>query len=561
MEIHSWDRFRWADKHTHSARRGQIILTNMKYDAIIIGYGPAGATLANLLAIRGWRVAVVEQSLRIYDKPRAITADHECMRVFQECGLAEDIVSGTSPHPGTDFVGMDNKVVKRFYPQPGSKQLGWEPSFMFVQPQLEEKLRAGIERHKHVHVLLSHRFLQFEAENHEVRVQVHDLSNDRDLELTAKYLIACDGASSPVRRQLETVLEDLEFDEWWMVIDAWIRGPLQLPQRCVQYCRPTRPGTYIIGPGDLRRWEIKLLPGEGPDDFHTEESIRRVLSEFVDAASLELCRTAVYRFHAVVAERWRSGRVFLAGDAAHQMPPFLGQGMCAGVRDVVNLAWKLDMVERLGATAGILDTYGIERKPHVRTIVSLAKSFGLIIGELDPEAARSRDVRLRAELESGQAETVRQKFIPGLTAGIIATDASGTPKPGAGSLFVQPRVRKHGSTATALLDDMTGACFLLASEEPGVLEWLDPKTRDQWLRLKGKMTVIGGAHASLPPEVITVSEDDGIFREFMAQHGARAVLVRPDRYVYGVASNADSLRQMVGELHDRIFGPSKLRQP
>lgn len=534
----------------------------MKYDAIITGYGPTGATLANLLALRGWRIAVIEQWPQVYDKPRAITADQECMRVFQACGLAEGIAAHTSPHPGTDFVGLDGEVIKRFYPQPGLKQLGWEPSFMFVQPQLEEKLRAGVARFDHVEVLLAHRFLRFDESQGGVRVHVRNLELDRDLELGAKYLIACDGASSPVRRQLGGGVEDLAFDEWWIVIDAWLRGGVDLPSRCVQYCRPSRPGTYIVGPGDLRRWEIKLLPGEGADDFHTEESIRRVLSEFVDTESLELYRTAVYRFHAVVAEQWRRGRVFLAGDAAHQMPPFLGQGLCAGVRDVVNLAWKLDAVERLRADPRLFDTYGVERKPHVRTIVSTAKSFGLIIGELDVEAARCRDARLKAELDSGRAETVRQNFIPGLAGGLVATDAEGLPAPGAGTLFVQPRVRVAGSapavpSGDVLLDDVTGVGFLLAATEACVAEWLDAKTREAWQRLDGKWVVIGDTDGAVPPQVIVaLEEEEGIFRDFMAKHGARAVVVRPDGYVYGVAADPSGLRRLVRALHEQVFDPA-----
>jgi 3-(3-hydroxy-phenyl)propionate hydroxylase len=526
----------------------------MKYDAIISGYGPTGATLANLLGTRGWRVVVLEQSPQIYDKPRAITADQECMRVFQSCGLADNVAAGTSPHPGTDFVGIDGGVIKRFYPQPGPKQLGWEPSFMFVQPELEAKLRAGVERFDHVDVLLDHRLLQVEQTEGEVRVQARDLARERDVKLTARYLIAADGASSPVRRQLGAEVEDLAFDEWWMVVDAWIRGPLELPPRCVQYCRPSRPGTYIVGPGGLRRWEIKLLPGEGPNDFRSEEAIRRVLSEFVDTSGLELCRSAVYRFHAVVAEQWRFGRVFLAGDAAHQMPPFLGQGLCAGIRDAVNLAWKLDAVEKMGADPRILDTYGVERKPHVRTIVSFAKSFGLIIGELDAQVAKSRDARLRAELESGQAETVRQKFIPGLADGLIDQDACGVAAPGAGSLFVQPRVRIGGSRETALLDDVTGPGFLIACTRAVVLDWLGAEGRAAWERLQGKWAVIGDAQGGLLPGVVAAKEGEGIFRDFMAQHGAAAVVVRPDRYVYGFAADAAGLRRLVRALHEGVFG-------
>jgi 3-(3-hydroxy-phenyl)propionate hydroxylase len=236
------------------------------------------------------------------------------------------------------------------------------------------------------------------------------------------------------------------------------------------------------------------------------------------------------------------------------MPPFLGQGLCAGIRDAVNLAWKLDAVEKMGADPRLLDTYGVERKPHVRTIVSFAKSFGLIIGELDAQVAKSRDARLRAELESGQAETVRQKFIPGLATGLLDTDPSGAPAPGAGSLFVQPRVRTADSQPAVLLDDLVGDGFLIACTHAAALEWLDARSRRGWERLQGKWAVIGDDGAFLPPGVLAACEQEGIFRDAMAAQGAGAVVVRPDRYVYGFAADAQTLNRLVRELHDRVFG-------
>jgi 3-(3-hydroxy-phenyl)propionate hydroxylase len=238
------------------------------------------------------------------------------------------------------------------------------------------------------------------------------------------------------------------------------------------------------------------------------------------------------------------------------MPPFLGQGLGAGVRDSVNLVWKLDAVEHLGANPRILDTYGEERKPHVRTVVSLAKSFGLIIGELDPNAARKRDARLRAELESGKAETVRQKFIPGLDSGLIDTDSSGAPKPGAGSLFVQPRVRIAGSPHPALLDDVAGPGFLMAFTDSEALGWLDADTTAAWKRLNGKSVVVSDTDVSVSSPMIAAQEDEGIFRDFMATQQARVVVVRPDRYVYGLAADASTLRRLVLELHERVLSPA-----
>lgn len=364
---------------------------------------------------------------------------------------------------------------------------------MFVQPELEATLRRAIDRMGNVRVLLEHRLLEVTqhagaatcatglddvvhpagpAVAEGIEARVHRLVDDAIVTLRARYLIAADGASSMVRRRLAPAIEDLAFDEWWIVVDAWIRGPVQLPPRCVQYCRPSRPGTYIVGPGALRRWEIKLLPHETPQDFDSHEAVWRVLGGFVDTTALEHCRTAIYRFHALVVQQWRHGRVFLMGDAAHQMPPFLGQGLCAGVRDAFNLAWKLDAVMRGQVSQRLLDTYTDERKRHVRTVVGHTKTFGLIIGELDAGAARERDRRLGAELAAGRAETIRQRFIPGLETGLIDRDANGLPTAGAGDLLVQPWVR-DGDGPWQRLDDVIGPRFLIAAGSPAVFDAVD----------------------------------------------------------------------------------------
>lgn len=524
------------------------------FDVLIIGYGPAGATAANLLGKRGYRVALIDQSLTIYDKPRAITADQEVMRVFQECGLAEDINATTTAHPGTDFIGVDGDVIKRFYPQPPPDQLAWMPAWMFVQPELEATLRRGVARYACVREYLGHKFAGLsQTEDHAV-VSVRRLHDGVLLDMKARYVIACDGGRSAVRKHFNVGIDDLAFDEWWIVIDAWLRRDAQLPPRCVQYCRPSRPGTYIVGPGTLRRWEIKLLPGETPEDFQDEAVMRKVLGEFVDVDALELCRTATYRFHALVVSQWRYGRVFLMGDAAHQMPPFLGQGLCAAIRDAINLVWKLDAVERMKAAPALLDTYGAERTPHVRTIVSHAKAFGLIIGELDEQAARQRDARLLSDLAAGKAETVRQKFIPGLEAGLIDLDAEGLPRAGAGALFVQPWVRVGGESACRL-DDLLRPGFLLVSQRAEIASWLDDETRALWRRLEGQDVVIARSapDSEQGSATLAVTERDSIFSDWIGAMNASAVLVRPDRYVYGSAKTPEQLQGLVRSLHAAVF--------
>ncbi len=544
-------------------------------DVLVAGYGPSGATIAALLARRGWRVLVVEQAAVIYDKPRAITADQEALRIFQEIGIADEVAATSTPHPGTDFIGLSGQAIKHFYPAPPPDPLGWTPSFMFVQPELEATLRRAIDRMGNVRVLLEHRLLEVTqhagaatcatglddvvhpagaAVAEGIEARVHRLVDDAIVTLRARYLIAADGASSMVRRRLAPAIEDLAFDEWWIVVDAWIRGPVQLPPRCVQYCRPSRPGTYIVGPGALRRWEIKLLPHETPQDFDSHEAVWRVLGGFVDTTALEHCRTAIYRFHALVVQQWRHGRVFLMGDAAHQMPPFLGQGLCAGVRDAFNLAWKLDAVMRGQVSQRLLDTYTDERKRHVRTVVGHAKTFGLIIGELDAGAARERDRRLGAELAAGRAETIRQRFIPGLETGLIDRDANGLPTAGAGDLLVQPWVR-DGDGPWQRLDDVIGPRFLIAAGSPAVFDAVDDASRAKWAALDGQwmaLTTPGAGAARHDARVL--EEREGLLGDWLAQHGAAALVARPDRYVYGIARSAAELLRMVHTLSEALRG-------
>jgi 3-(3-hydroxy-phenyl)propionate hydroxylase len=341
-----------------------------------------------------------------------------------------------------------------------------------------------------------------------------------------------------------------------MVVDVTLQRPVDLPQKCIQYCWPSRPATFVVGPGNLRRWEIKLLPGETPEEFGRRENVVEQLRRFVDPAAIEVWRSAVYRFHAVVAERWLAGRVFLLGDAAHQTPPFLGQGMCAGIRDASNLAWKLAIVLRCGARDDLLATYEIERKPHVRALVALAKEFGKIIGELDPEAARVRDATLRGQLERGEAETVRQRYIPNLSAGVIDMGAQGSGA--AGTLFVQPRIR--AGERSVLLDDVLQPRFLLATTGEQAQQWLTPSSRELWRRIGGERIVIGNVDRGPWVEDAPGGEDhhltetDGLFTAWMARQAGAAALVRPDRIVFGVAGNAAELNRLVAALGQQIFG-------
>jgi 3-(3-hydroxy-phenyl)propionate hydroxylase len=529
----------------------------MTYDALILGYGPVGATMANLLARLGLRVAVIDAAFGIYDKPRALTFDHEVMRVFQACGLAQRIWKFTAPHPGTHYLGVDGQVIKKVESLPPPLPLGWPPTITFVQPEVERVLREGVAASPSADVLLGQRGVAFAQDDGSVTLTIQDVMQGTQRVLEGRALLGCDGANSFVRKQLAIALEDLGFDECWMVVDVRLKQPVELPPRCIQYCWPSRPATFVPGPGNLRRWEIKLLPGERPEDFGREENVVQQISRFVDPSRVEIWRSAVYRFHALLARRWRHGRVFLMGDACHQTPPFLGQGMCAGIRDAVNLAWKLEMVLREDAPDALLDTYELERKPHVRTLVATAKEFGQIIGELDPDAARIRDETLRGQLERGEAETIRQRFIPDLAAGVIDTDPLAH---AAGTLFVQPKIRPRPDaderSDAVLLDDLLGFRFLIATTTAQAQAWLTPQSRELWQRLRGERVVIGlpeQMDSVRGDEVRYLAEADTLFAAWMRQLGCAAVVVRPDRYVFGAASDAEQLNRLVAAVARHVL--------
>ena len=241
--------------------------------------------------------------------------------------------------------------------------------------------------------------------------------------------------------------------------------------------------------------------------------------------------------------------MFLMGDAVHQTPPFLGQGLCAGIRDASNLAWKLAHVLRGSADDTLLDSYEVERKPHVRSIVASAKEFGKIIGELDPAAAVARDERLRADLKSGKAETIRQKFIPDLTSGLVAARN----KLG-GKLFVQPRVRSADG-AVRRLDDLLKPEFAVVTATQEAMSWISRAANLRWQQLGGERVIIADAgESSTGDEISTVVESDGVFSSWMRENELGAVIVRPDRYVFAGASNADQLNMLIGTLIEALGG-------
>lgn len=519
------------------------------YQVAVIGFGPSGAVAASLLGQYGIRSLVIDRQRAVYDKPRAIAIDHEILRLFDNLGVADEVLPHVAPFPASEHFGADGQLIRRIDMVPEPYPLGYTPTMVFTQPPVEVALREHARRYGSVEVSLGTELVGFEQTPAGVGLTLVGDDGSRRT-VSADYVIACDGASSGVRERLGIRLADLVFDEPWLVVDVLVNKDAagKLPQTSAQYCDPRRPATFIIGPGHHRRWEIMLLPGEDPREAQTPDHVWRLLARWLAPEDGTLWRAASYRFHALVAERWRDGRVFIAGDAAHQQPPFIGQGMCQGVRDVANLIWKLARVLDGRSDETLLDSYEVERSRHVCELTTRIKAIGQVICERDPAAARERDARILAE-GGGQPRTItRQEIVPPLAAGLLtARDDSAK-----GTLFPQPWVKTPEGPAR--LDTIAGAGLRLVLE-PNLASELSPQVVQRAHALCLSLVAVSWGHeapANAAAVDLAVEERDGVLARWFATHGCRAALVRPDHYVFGTAGDRATLEALLDELQDRL---------
>ena len=503
------------------------------YDVAIVGFGPTGAVAAGLLGAKGIRTFVCDKLHEVYDKPRAIALDHEMSRLFQQMGVGKKIKPFLEPFTDSVFYGVDGQMIKRMSTVPAPYPLSHTPSVVFTQPPVEGILRDYAASHEAVTIQLGLTLtaLTHNASHATLTLQAEDGSTS---EVNARYVIGCDGASSTVRTQAGMVLDDLGFDEPWLVVDVMInaQGLAKLPATSVQYCNPERPSTYVIGPGMHRRWEISINEGEDPKELATPEGTWRLLAPWLTPADGTLWRQASYRFHALVAHTWRQGRVFVAGDSAHQQPPFLGQGMCQGVRDAVNLCWKLEAVLRHGAADTLLDTYGIERKAHVTDLTTRIKGIGKIITERDVAKARARDAQLLAECGGVVKPMPRQDVQPPLSAGLLAASVH----PARGTIFPQPLLTVADGQHVRMDDVLGFGWRVILSADAGD----DLLQATQHHHLPALTTAkLGTAE---------LQEAEGVLANWFQKHGVKAAIVRPDHYIYGVSASAQELAQQLNAL-------------
>jgi 3-(3-hydroxy-phenyl)propionate hydroxylase len=515
-----------------------------RYDVLVVGFGPAGAVAAGMLGARGHSTLVVDRLTDIYDKPRAIAIDHEILRHFDNMGIADEVMPYIAPFTASQHFGANGQLIRRIDMVPEPYPLGYTPSMVFTQPPVEAVLRAHAESFDCVTVSLGVEMIDLDIRKDDV-VATLKVASGETRKVAARYLIGCDGASSHVRDLAGITLEDLVFDEPWLVIDVLVRdeGLAKLPQTSAQFCNPARPASFIMGPKNHRRWEIMLLPGEDPREMALPENVWRLLSPWLAPDDGELWRAAAYRFHALVADDWTKGRVVIAGDAAHQQPPFIGQGMCQGLRDVSNLIWRLDRILKGQSDESLLATYTQERKRHVETLTGRIKAIGQAICERDPDAAEARDARILADGGGQPLVITRQDIVPPIEVGLIA--AQGTPA--RGLLFPQPAIVANGESR--LLDHYTGPTWRLVLDGRRI-------TLAQGKALAA--TIEGLTVLAVAPEGADVADDaalrekHGVLAGWFERHGAIAALVRPDHYVFGAAADLDALRQQIEDLRARL---------
>ncbi|MFF5480054.1 bifunctional 3-(3-hydroxy-phenyl)propionate/3-hydroxycinnamic acid hydroxylase [Streptomyces sp. NPDC012935] len=502
------------------------------YDVAVIGYGPTGVTAANLLGAAGLRVVVLERDAEIYSRARAISTDEEVLRIWQRAGLAERLKLDMLADRPLDFVDARGRTILSAHPTPRGH--GHPPQMFIYQPALEQVLRGGVDRYPNVEVLLRHECLRLHqsADGAGVELTVAGTADDSVRRLRARYVIAADGGSSLTRAQLNVGYEGRTYEDRWVVIDTKMIEPWPDHDRLRFRCDANRPAVDCPTPLGHHRWEFPILPGDDEEHLTTDEAIHALVSRYgIGKHQIKILRATVYRHHVRFAARFRVGRVFLAGDAAHAMPPWIGQGMAAGVRDVANLCWKLDAVLRGELPESVLDSYETERKPHVKEITERAVFVGRIITERRRAVTRVRDFALPIlNRVPGFARLLQDSnWIP---AAHYAEGLRARPRTKAcGHQIPQPWVTGPDGIR-ARLDDVLAGRWLLLHGGP-------PTPQPAWDRCGvPSLTVLP---AGSRPTRGAVVDDEDVLRPWMTEHRAATLALRPDAYVYAAAPSAARL--------------------
>jgi 3-(3-hydroxy-phenyl)propionate hydroxylase len=495
---------------------------------VIVGAGPTGVTAATLLGQYGIRCMVLDRWSGVYPQPRAVHLDDEICRIVVRLGVADEFAAISRPARGLRLLDATMAVLAEFRRDNTCSANGFPQANMFDQPELEALLRANLKRYPCAEFRGDVEVTGIEDDGQgRVMVTFDDRTDGTTHVVDANYVLGCDGANSIVRSNVGATRRNLKFDQRWLVVDIATTADLAQWEGVHQICDPDRAGTYMRIGESRYRWEFRLRPGETADDFADLTALRPLIAPWVtdvSPAELELVRVAEYTFRAKVAERWRRGNVFLLGDAAHLTPPFIGQGMGAGLRDAMNLAWKLAGVLDGTLPASILDTYEQERKPHAAYMIRLALGVGWSMTAGGKVGNLLRGIIVpRLRFVPGLRDKIVDSRTPALHRSALVVK-SRAPRQLAGTLCPNPVVAEGDR-----LDAVLGTGFALVTiTEPEA----------------SQRAVLTERHA-----VVHVAEPDAELAHWLRRGHATAAVVRPDRTVMCAGRNLDELCEKVPALH------------
>ena len=514
------------------------------YDVLIVGYGPTGMLAAALLGRAGHRVAVFERHKTLYNLPRVGIVHDDVLRMFQEIGCIERVWPHTFFLPVYEMA-KNGRVLLSSDVSPNATH-GWPEYISIYQPAFEGELDRLVKAQPSVSVFQGERVSAIAQNLEHVEITVEGDTGVRRVQ--GRYLIGSDGGNSFVRETLGITYEDLGFDQNWLVIDGKAKNPRPGLPAMRQFCEPEQPGvTLRMGP-QHRRWSFMIFPGETPEDAVKPESVWRRLDrpEGATPDEYELIRVASYKFQSLYAERWRVGRVFLAGDAAHQMPPFLAQGLCSGFRDAHNLAWKLDLVLKGLAPDKFLDAYEAERGPNARATIVESMRVGQHVNERDPEKVRKRDeqlVALQAQKDAARGQKQLIAFrVPGFQAGFVAKNGAR----GAGDALVQGEVRRNGQRGR--FDDIAGYGFMIVARGGDPAVALSQQDRNYWQSLGGRFVQLADKENGAD----TIVDTGGQYGRLMDEYGCDVIVKRPDYYIFGACPTLRELPALLADLRSQL---------
>ena len=476
------------------------------YDVVIVGLGPTGGTLANLLALNDQSVLILEREKSIYNLPRAVHFDDEVMRVFESIGISKSLSRNIIINKGTKFVNAHNEVVLD-WPRPRSiTDNGWYPSYRFHQPNLERLLQKRLNDFKKVSIRRNTQVVKIINSDNHVEITIEDKETNKISSIKSSYVVGCDGAGSITREEMGYKLENLGFTQKWAVVDLILKkDKKELADRTIQYANSERPATYCRNVGKRRRWEFAILDHENETEILSDKYIWNFLKPWLLPHEAELERKTIYTFQSAIAKRWRTGRVFIVGDAAHLMPPFMGQGMCSGIRDASNLAWKINLCLKNNHNERLLDTYQSERFSNVEEYIQTTMRMGEFVNDIGAS-------KITSNIAKGPDGTMSMKSIqPQLGSGLGESSDKNR-----GKVFPQ-LVMKNGNRLDL---SFTGLPVLLLAE--------DLKDINVTSKIK----------------CFYESQIPGL-AEVLRNYKAKAVIVRPDRFVLETCSSINELNDFI----------------